>query len=121
MWVLRRRPLQSQAVWQQQFTQLYSLPDKAGMNLRDKILKSNDRPLTTHFIPEWDCTVHLRPFSGAERFEIEAWASKGAEGLLQQRRWREQLIVKAVVDSEGVQVFSEKDLDQLAEKNSNVL
>lgn len=43
------------------------------MNLRDKIKAASDRPTKPIPVPEWDCSVNIRTWSGVERARFFKW------------------------------------------------
>lgn len=91
------------------------------MNLRDQILQKNDYKLTPVEVPEWDCTVHVRSISGAQREEL-AKKIKDAEkqGLKVPPGLIPWMLVRTVCNEDGSLMFTDKDIAALNEKNPEV-
>lgn len=90
------------------------------MNLRDKILGSEDRTTVPVPIPEWDCTVYVTTMSGIERDAFEV-AAQGSDGKTARENIRAKLAVFTTVDEKGKRVFGDGDAELLGDKNAAAL
>ena len=86
---------------------------------RDQILQSNDKikGISTVDVPEWGGEVAIRPMTGKEREAFEAMA----EANMKDGKVRARVVALAVVDEQGSAIFTEADIDALADKSSLAL
>jgi hypothetical protein len=86
------------------------------MSLRDDILNSDDLTHTPVFVPEWtDAELNVRTMTGRERTRISAAIERGDPQL-------SALYARiSVVDANGDQVFTDKDIPALANKSGVAL
>src|SRR4051794_26495491 len=87
------------------------------MNLRDLILAADDRPTFPVEVPEWKATVYVRVLTGAERLAI----SEDGDKDLKTKPFMYRLLVKALCDDKGQQLFTPADIEALSAKNGLVL
>ena len=86
------------------------------MSLRELILAANDRPLRAVEVPEWGCTVYLRPLNGNGRVNLlRALASNKNDAVYG------DALVYAICDADGNAVFTKDDIAALNDKNGQVL
>ncbi len=98
------------------------------LSLRDKIRECNDIDFELVECKEWGCTVEMRSPTSAETSELEEWSSARSqedEETPDPKRFRgmkEKYIVACAFDPEsGKQLFSEADMEWLAEKSGKVI
>src|SRR4051812_28451543 len=91
------------------------------MSLRDDILGCKDARLKEMEIPEWDTTIYLRSWTVAERYNWSALATKSDGDPKSAAKCLAMATVYSVADSDGKQVFSEKDVEALTGKSGEVL
>ena len=88
-------------------------------NLRDQILGSKPKlyPLD---MPEWGCTVYLRPITLAEQGRLADLGTKFEKASLSERikRITMPLIVSVVSDEAGAPIFTTADIDVLMDKGA---
>lgn len=84
------------------------------MQLRDKILSANDRPLKKVHVPEWESDVYVKPLSGQQRSMLVKSVQSG--GVLYG-----MALVMCLCDEAGTLLFSKEDVDALNEKCGMVL
>lgn len=87
------------------------------MLTKEMILAAKDFEIKTINVPEWGGDLHLRGLSSADRdaFEAELGVTNDLRNL------RARLVVKALVDEQGVRLFSDDEADLLGEKSSEVM
>jgi hypothetical protein len=90
---------------------------------RDQILGISDIVIEDVFVPHWGGTVRVRSLTGQERGRLEVTCTerKGVNHLQNLAMVRARLVALTVVDQEGRQVFSERDVDVLNAKNADAL
>ena len=94
------------------------------MSLKDKILKSEDRPVTRwEDVPEWGVKVGFRVVSGVERSLHERRTlSKMRDGdVVDTSGLRSSLLVATLVDEDESPIFTSADASALDQKNGGVL
>ena len=82
------------------------------------ILGADDRRPIRVDVPEWGGVVYVRPLSGVERDELEAWqaVNKGGVGL------RAKVASLVLCDAAGASLeFSEDEVDRLGERSAAAL
>ena len=74
-------------------------------------------------VPEWGGSVLVRGLTGTERDEFEAGivGEKKSEKRFNYRNFRARLVVLAMVDEEGNQLFGPADVRQLGERSALAL
>lgn len=89
---------------------------------RDDILNANDIQTETVNVPEWGGDVTVKGLSGVER---DAWeiaiSMENGKPTKNPRNIRAQLVVRAVVDSEGRKLFRSIDAEALGKKSGKAL
>jgi hypothetical protein len=83
------------------------------MNLRDKILSAKDSNLAKVSVPEWECDIHVKSWSGLERVKVQS-LTKSDELLA-------RVVALSACDEAGVRLFKDEDVAALQEKNGAVL
>jgi hypothetical protein len=73
------------------------------MTIREQIKAANDRPLLPLEVPEWNCTVHVRAMSGAQRDVFEQFWSKRTEEGSDEIRAR--LAAMVLCEADGTPVY----------------
>jgi hypothetical protein len=94
------------------------------MNLtRDKILQAEDMKPLRVSVPEWGGTLWIRTLSGKERLSYEEAVDKikDAGDGMHSTRLMTHYLTWVLVDKEGKRLFSDKDIDLLADKKASVL
>lgn len=73
-------------------------------------------------VPEWGGTVRIREMSAAMRDAFEV-AMAGAVQSPQRapRSWRAWVAANSIVDAEGVRLFGDADIEQLAEAAASAM
>ncbi len=89
------------------------------MNLKDKILNSQDYETKEFEVPEWDCILTIRGLS-AKGFMAFQSASTQATDEDSLSAFTTALIY-GVIDENGKYLFTKKDLNKLMEKNTAVI
>jgi hypothetical protein len=92
------------------------------MSLRDTILQAKDRPLLAVEVPEWGTTVFLKVLGGAERdlYERRLVAMSKANDSSMSELMR-LMCCLSLCDASGTRLFTEAEVDLLAEKNAEVV
>lgn len=85
------------------------------MNLRDKILSSNDVKTVKVHVPEWDADVTVRTMTAGQRARYEIRVGKDAALAVP------LLLVYTLCDDSGKLLFTEDDINAVAEKNPAAL
>lgn len=95
------------------------------MSLRDQILETQDIQTKVVDVPEWDVEIEIRGLTGKER---SAWETDvyqvDNQGNVQQNRafYKEKFLVKCLYDPDsGEKIFTEEDVEALAEKDGTVI
>jgi len=85
--------------------------------LRDKIISANDNKVQQVTVPEWDCDLFLRCWTGSERATFQDWFSdaKSKADLYG------QVLVLSIADEHGKRIFTHGDIEALQAKNGQVL
>lgn len=86
------------------------------MSLRDKILGKLDRPTQMVHVPEWECDVWVRPVSVRTKMKIAAAANS-----MDFERIVMLTLLDSLCDESGKALFSESDVEALAERNGAVI
>lgn len=98
----------------------------AKVSLREKIFQAQDRNLFPVEVAEWGVTIFCRVMSGAERqcfmdevFEESDTGERVA--VCSETRIQATLIALCFTDEDGKRIFEDSDLDELSNKNFQVL
>jgi hypothetical protein len=90
---------------------------------RDAILAADDIEYDTLEVPQWGGTVRVRALTGTERDAYEASMSqqRGKNYVRNLANIRAKLVVKCVVDDDGVRIFTDQDAPALGKKSAAAL
>jgi hypothetical protein len=90
---------------------------------RDAILAADDIRTETVEVPEWGGSVIVKGMTGQQRdsFEEAITAQRGKDYVVNFRNFRSKLIVRCVVDENGVQLFGPTDVEALGKKSAAAL
>ena len=97
------------------------------IDLRKKILESNDRKTVEILVPEWSETpLYVRPMTGKERDSYElALSVEDENGVLKRdlNNMRAKLLVRVLCsDKEGkTRIFTDSDAEELGDKSAAIL
>jgi hypothetical protein len=89
-----------------------------GTLSRDQILSANDRKTDVVEVPEWGGSVKIRSMSGAQAEEFKKLVD---DDDLTEVQTLIKVISMSAVDDTGSQLFTDSDLEALAEKSITVL
>lgn len=89
-------------------------------NLRDLILKSDDKKSVSVEVPEWGVTVHVRVMSGLARDRFDSLLgtmskNKNLDNI------RAALTAFTACDENGAEIFKPEDIEELGQKSSAAL
>lgn len=84
--------------------------------LKQKILSFTDTKPIQVEVPEWNCTVYLRQWSGVDRDSFTSWFgnNKDKNGSL-------KILVLTLCDENGELLFTDEDMEALNQKSFKVL
>jgi hypothetical protein len=87
---------------------------------RDAILDADDRKYDAVDCPEWGGKVRVRSLTGTQRdaYEGSLIEGRGADRKMNLANARAKMVVLAVVDGEGRQLFTADDVRALGRKNA---
>jgi hypothetical protein len=90
---------------------------------REAILAVPDRAFDDVEVPEWGGLVRVAGMSGAERdaFEQSCYRQRNGQQVWDGRRFRAKLAARTIVDENGLRIFSEDDVAELARKSAKAL
>ena len=93
---------------------------------KQQILLADDRPTEDVDVPEWGGSVRLRVLSGAQReaVEIKMHQCRSENTNTSTAAWKglkNYILSCAMVDESGAQMFAEKEVASLGEKNGSVI
>jgi len=90
---------------------------------RKTILEAKDLITKTVNVPEWGGDVKIRSMTGTERdaFEASLFEGKGDNRQTNMKNLRAKLLAKCLVDQDGKNLFSEKDITDLGGKSAKAL
>ena len=90
---------------------------------RENILEINDIQIETVSVPEWGGEVCVRGMSGAERdrFETSIVEIHGKRQQVNLSNVRAKLACFCICDEDGQRLFTEKDINDLAQKSAAAL
>ena len=84
------------------------------MLTRDMILAADDLPREEVEIPEWGGSVYVRVLTGGERDQLERMIAKDSVS-------RAAIAALCLVDATGARLFTDADVEKLAQKNGGAL
>ena len=87
------------------------------MLTRDQIFSANDFKTKDIPVEAWGGTVRIRGLSAKDRDEFESSLALTQD----MRNLRARLVVKSIVDDQGVRVFSDEDAEALGDKDGEVM
>lgn len=89
---------------------------------RDAILGASDSNSETLDVPEWGGKVNVRSLTGRELDDYQNSLRKIVNNqIIVQPNAHAKLVARALVDDNGVRLFTDKDVDALGKKNAKVL
>jgi hypothetical protein len=90
---------------------------------RDSILKQSDLVKQIVKVPEWGGEVWVRGMTAKERddFEASIITRRGSTQVVNMKNVRAKLAAYSICDEDGNLLFSEKDIDELAQKSATAL
>jgi len=92
------------------------------MNLRDKILNSDDLSKKKMEIPEWDVTINVCTMSGTQRAKLLEKAQNAEAKGQDLVDFYSKILAMTIRDPETNElVFTEDDYDRLMDKNVKVI
>jgi hypothetical protein len=86
--------------------------------LREQILNIQDRKVEAVEVPEWNTTLYVRTFTGADRARLMALHKKHADNPAELNT---HLVLMAASDDKGNPIFAEADFDQLNGKSATAI
>ena len=106
-----------------------------SQEIRDKIIKSKDYKNEKVHVEEWGVDVYIREMSSADRLEFRSKYLKKdeEENLILDEKgdpipdveaaftYAESLLVKTLADEDGKRIFSDDQVEELAQKSGTVL
>lgn len=94
-----------------------------GLLTRDQILNADDLPRETVEVPEWGGSVLVRGMTGRQRdrFEESMVQEKKGKRKLNMQDFRARGCAECIIDEKGERVFSEQDVQLLAQKSAAAL
>lgn len=84
---------------------------------KEQIEKADDRPTKEVEVPEWGGSVRIRVWSGKERERVEQMTN----GKSVQQCVRAAIAAMSIVDENNRPVFTQEDIQRLAEKSGTAL
>ena len=88
---------------------------------KDFIFGLNDHNTNEVSVPEWNCTVKVRSFSGADRARLLRFHNDSKTRPNMLGDFNSLVCVLSVVDDAGDLMFTEKDISALNAKNGAAL
>lgn len=86
---------------------------------KQDILAVNDRKPQTIDVPEWGGQVIVMPMSGKDRLTFELMVS--SEKQLTSIGVYSQILVRCLVNDNGIRLFNDDEIDLISQKNAAVL
>ena len=83
---------------------------------REDILNCIDARFQDVEVPEWDGTVRVRSLTGLQRSKLLEISEK-----IKTEEWIERVVAACICDENGNPIFTQEDVQKLAEKNSAAL
>ena len=87
---------------------------------KDDIFGADDLQREEVFVPEWNGHLFVRTLTGNERDSLEA-SVEGPTGKRDLKAFRTRLLTMAIVDEEGLNLFTEKDVGKLGKKSARAI
>lgn len=87
---------------------------------KEQILEAKDIDFESIDVPEWNGAVNVSVMSGFSRDKFES-SLVGANGGTNMHNVRARLAVACVVDDNGKQMFTDKDIAHLGNKSGSAL
>lgn len=85
---------------------------------KSDILGMVDRRPEAVYVPAWDAEVYIRPMSGRDRDELEAWQRDNPDGV----GMRAQIVARCLCDADGRPMdWDDDELAQLGERDGTAL
>ena len=92
------------------------------MNLREKILSTEDIPSREVFVPNWDVTVLVKGLSAGERIGLTQAAVDQVTGSVNLSTVYPDIVVSCCFDPEtGEPIFQESDKQDIMKKSSKAI
>jgi hypothetical protein len=90
---------------------------------RSDILEAVDLQREIVDVPEWGGSVYVQGMSGTSRdsFERSMVEIRGKESTVNWKNLRAKLVARCIVDSEGVRIFHDLDIEELGNKSAAAL
>ena len=90
---------------------------------KDQILNSDDIGHEDVDVPEWGGSVTIREMTGRDRdaFEQSTYQKNGSDYQVNLKNMRARLAAISIVDDDGVRMFSDAEVEKLAEKSAKAL
>lgn len=90
---------------------------------KNAILSANDVVKELVHVPEWGGDIYVKGMTGAERdgFEASIIQMRGRDANVNFKNIRAKLAVLTICDADGKRLFTDKDLDALANKSAVAL
>lgn len=99
-----------------------------GCLSKDKILAACDTPLEKVLVPEWadgdkDAYVMVKGMTGRERdqWEFSIFTDPSSSNARDFTDYRAKVCLRCMCDDDGNRLFSDKDVEQLSNKNGAAL
>lgn len=91
------------------------------MNLHDIILAKDDLKKESVYLKPWDITVTVRELNVEERSWVLEILQQFKNDTKAIKEFDAKIAIKCVLDEDGKQVFTEKDLPALLKKSSEAI
>ena len=92
------------------------------MGLREQIKAANTRKPLRVSVKEWNLDVYVRVMSVGERDDWElAWIDIRSKGVEKFRNFRAFYLVRTLCDEQGVRLYQDTDLDEVAQLDGSVM
>lgn len=92
------------------------------MNLREKILNTEDIPSREVFVPNWDVTILVKGLSAGERIELTQAAVDQVTGSVNLSTVYPDIVVSCCFDPETEEpIFQESDKQDIMKKSSKAI
>jgi len=90
---------------------------------RDAILAANDLRVERVDVPEWGGSVLVRGLTAAERdaFDLAATIEQGGRRVVNFHQLRARLVAISAVDESGKRLFTDDDVELLAQKSGSAV
>lgn len=85
------------------------------MDLRNKLLTLNDRPLVPVPVSEWNATIYVRALTLAELKDVSDFRMKQGEN---ESLSNAAMVAKVALDGDGNRIFTDDDVAALAQKSA---